>query len=518
MRKNIIMFIVLLSPVWVWGQVGLQTKSVSIFQGGNAFFIKEGQVPLEGGIYKLRNEDIPMARFGTLWFGSSASIAGIRSYTDTVNYQVKGQAQSIAELLAANEGAKASLHTERGQIVGVIKQVVMEKEKPVLVHIVLDDNHWLTMPPDQVKSVSFLSSPKLDKKPITRKKVDKVVEVQFGSSKASQPLDVMYLQQGLSWSPFYYLELIDDKKARLTLRTEVVNDAEDLRKTNVNFVVGVPNFQYAGSLSNLVKFSQQINPQKETYAAHRMKKGYAAYDMEEVVFESMPSFDNQLTGQQVEDYYFYPLSDITLAKGERAQYQLFAEELNYTHVYTSDISSGHDYTSMHRIGTDPERKSTVYHSIEIQNDSKNPLAEAPAFMVKKNGKTTSPLAQDKLSFTPIKGSTEIRIAETPEIEVKSNELILDKSDQGTNFWGRRYYKVKMQGVVKVKNYKREKLTVEVRNKVHGKTLSTSHPWEVLWQKVNSFSPNDQNYVQWEVTLKPGEEKTIKYEFEVFTER
>ena len=62
----------------------------------------------------------------------------------------------------------------------------------------------------------------------------------------------MYLSRNLNWTPTYLIELVDEEKARLTLRAEVINNTEDIENTNVNFVVGVPNFKDANQYSSLV--------------------------------------------------------------------------------------------------------------------------------------------------------------------------------------------------------------------------------------------------------------------------
>jgi hypothetical protein len=81
----------------------------------------------------------------------------------------------------------------------------------------------------------------------------------------------------------------------------------------------------------------------------------------------------------------------------------------------------------------------------------------------------------------------------------------------------RYYKAIIEGVLKIKNFKNKAITLEIRNKIQGQLKETSHPWKILWQKIH-FSPNEDNFVQWTLHLKKGEEKIIKYKFEVYVNR
>ena len=61
-----------------------------------------------------------------------------------------------------------------------------------------------------------------------------MLKIDFSTEKPEQPLDLMYLENGLSWSPTYLIELVDDKTANLTLRAEVVNNAENINNWMVD--------------------------------------------------------------------------------------------------------------------------------------------------------------------------------------------------------------------------------------------------------------------------------------------
>ena len=58
-------------------------------------------------------------------------------------------------------------------------------------------------------------------------------------------LTMGYLEHGLGWTPSYLVSLKDDQTALITMQSVLVDDVEDLKDTDLFFVVGVPNFAYA---------------------------------------------------------------------------------------------------------------------------------------------------------------------------------------------------------------------------------------------------------------------------------
>jgi hypothetical protein len=328
---------------------------------------------------------------------------------------------------------------------------------------------------------------------------------------------MMFLQKGLKWKPFYYMELLDNKKAKITLRSEVTNNLEDLENTTVNFVVGVPNFKYSRDLTGLVDFRvmQEIEPDNNNYNRYSKEDDYS---LAEVVVVS-PSFNNQITGENVEDFYFYPLKNFSLPKGGRGHYQLFSEEVTYESIYTCDIVNQYDYTHSRQNGDNQGKNpNKFYHSLKISNKSKNSFTNAPVVMVDKRNAQTRPLAQDLLQYTPINGSSSIKVTESPDVEIQQYEIIKTKAEERTYFYGNDFYKATIEGKISIKNYKNKDIKLEVRQKLEGTLGKTEQEWKILSQKVQPFSPNNLNNVQWDLNLKSGEEKTFTYQFDVYIDR
>src|SRR5262249_35469531 len=155
---------------------------------------------------------------------------------------------------------------------------------------------------------------------------------------AKEKLTMGYLEHGLGWTPSYMVSLVDDKNAQLTMQAVVTNEAEDVQDAELFFVVGGPNFAYADVLSPMSLQQSLVNLMKDERDARKAIGGfsnalqgqYAAFD--EVAANapmSLTSSVTELASAPEEDLFLYSRSGVTLAKGERASYNVFSGEVGY---------------------------------------------------------------------------------------------------------------------------------------------------------------------------------------------
>ncbi|NJN24502.1 MAG: hypothetical protein HC819_00125 [Cyclobacteriaceae bacterium] len=509
--------LLLFFPIFCQGQdEDLKTSSVSIFSDGNAFYVKDGIIAPTGGKYFFYNEKIPQARYGTLWFASSTSaLLAFKSYNDTTLSVATRTIKDLSELLSLNLEKKATLKLQESELTGIIKGVEFQKGAATLVHVLTDDQRWVSLKPEEIKMAGFEEKPLISKMD-SIKKPTKTLELTFKEKGKEVPLKMMYLQKGLSWNPFYYLQIKTGQSAQITMRAEVINDAEHIHDARLNLVVGEANFKYAEKMAGLVKFNKILDP-----SAEADNRNFYNYDMDisEVILQqpAKRSFEAQIISEEVEDYYFYPIEHVDLPMHSRAHFELFSTNVNYEDIYECTLTEQINLNNMYGNTQPPQQENKVYHSLKIHNKSNNPLAEAPVFLLDEQGGDTKPLAQDRMEYTPINAKSLVKISESKDVEIKSNEIITVKDEEGQNIWGRRYYKAVVKGSIKIISYKNEAIKLELSHLIHGNILNTSLPWEIVWQKVQS-SPNDINMVRWNIDLEKGEEKTIEYEYEVLVDR
>ena len=84
---------------------------------------------------------------------------------------------------------------------------------------------------------------------------------------------------------------------------------------------------------------------------------------------------------------------------------------------------------------------------------------------------TRPMSQDMLNYTPSKGHTFIKLTEAPDVKIEQAEKEISRQEKAkspTQNDGHWYDLVKVEGQVKIRNYKGETIDLNVRRTINGK--------------------------------------------------
>lgn len=454
--KYLTLLLVSCTAIDLLGQVNSLEKEVSIFTNGNSYVFEKIKVQPKDSSYRISNKDIPNARMGTLWItDASNSVESIISRTDTIESKVVTSI-TFENLLQNNVGREILAITSHNTLKGKIKEVYGSG------YLALDplgtenSMHWQFIKLSDIEGISFSEEPELEFRnnlnanQILSTKTERILEVNFSDSNQKE-MYIEYLQKGMSWRPFYYLNIESKSEAKLLIKAEVINDSDEIKNSKINFVVGVPNFKYSGQLTDLVDFNNKLNPYSESQQHDR----YLGASLEEVVIVG-----NNVNNEKFHDFHIYSKEDIDLPKNSRAHYNLAEQKIKYDHIYECDMQQFMDYSNSYNSNNrNPQTPNKVFHSLKFTNDSKNLLGEGPIIIVDKTKGNSTPLAQDKLDFTASGATTVVKITESPEIEINHIENVIERSDEPTKFWGREYYRAKVKGLITLENYKDEKLNL-----------------------------------------------------------
>ena len=523
MKKLILPIIALLLSTQLRAQSEFKTKSISIFKNGQAFVITEGAVSTTNNVYTLTK--VPNALFGTLWLtGLQSDIVQVTSKQEGVEESVECKAVSFRDLLFANKGKQFTLTTNDEKIyTGIIEDFDLQNDinSPLLIQT---NNTWIGILPSSIKNIEFAEKP--EKIAIsTTKTVKPVVKVQFAKG-GNQSLNMMYLQNGISWVPTYLLEIQSDTEARLKLQAEVVNNAEDIEKADVNFVVGVPNFKYANNPAILIPpIVKQIvektrsNTDNFNYGNMFSNAIHSSYD-----FNSDNSdLDNVNTvvvsgiqSDASEDFYFYNIKDISLEKGGRAHFPLFTVPVKIKHLYEANLSTRGEQ-GYRRYTNNPNflfgiEYCNVSHSIEIKNNSKNPFTTGSVMVI--DGKTQRPLIEDLIKYTAIGQSSYIKLAESPDIRVEEQEKIIDSKLENKK-WGNYTYKylLTVQSEVVIVNSKKQDIEMVVHKNITGKCKTATINYTNKQEYSNDINPREQ--LKFTLNIKAGQIFKFTYTYEIY---
>jgi hypothetical protein len=358
---------------------------------------------------------------------------------------------------------------------------------------------------------------------ITRESTVPVVRFDVGRGRGNaRRFEISYLAQGIAWSPSYVVAIDDEEKARISAKAVLVNDLTDLMETDVELISGYPSIEFAavrspmsleplGQLLDQVRSAGARGAMLGNDAIFRQRVDYYAETEERLAYPTMPT--TPVAGEDTEDLYFYSLPDVTLKRGERGYFGLFAEDVPYTDLYTWDIPDYVDQEDRYQAQTDGAAE-VVWHALRLTNTTGQPWTTAPA-MTMKDGRV---LGQATLPFTPRAGTSRLRITRAVSIRAEQEELEVQRTRDAARFHGYSYDEVIVEGTLKLTNFKPEDVTVEVTKEVSGEVGPADGSPEVVRLAKGMRRVNPRSRLSWNVDVPAGSENGVmlKYRYTFYT--
>ncbi|MCB9356770.1 MAG: DUF4139 domain-containing protein [Saprospiraceae bacterium] len=508
----------------------LNPRTVTVFKNNQSLVYKTGKVPVRDGRYVMT--DLPDALYGTFWLSAaSGDLSSVFSKVDSVGIPEPGNFNS---LLPCNVGKKVSVWLNFSPV-AVETGTLAKVEKVALpgypatnynywVQLKTQSGTWATFSSLQITRIDFFEEPVIcpDAGTALKKPVPSL-QANFKSDKAEQEIGLLYLTGNLGWLPMYSLTLADKGKSRLSLRAEIINDAEDLGDAELRLAVGVPNFSFANRPDWMVFFgADPVTPYRGNVFLNNMQQsalGYNNYIRPNATYEDAfvePGGENA-EGAQAEDFFFYTVRPGTFPKNSRYQVPVFETAIEPEHFYECRLpaagpGSFSGYYNQSR--NQEELKNQVAHFVEFTNPVKTPFTTGVVNINSQSGDVMYPLSQDKLPYTPAGAKCKVKIAETPEIKVTNGEGDVGRKEDAFRFFSRTYDEVTVEGQVCVTNYKNETVRLKVKRSLEGMPLSSEQGWTTT-QEQATLRANPSFELEWAIELKPGEEKKWKYSYKVY---
>ena len=530
----------------------LKTAAVAAFKNGLAFVVKQGDVRLEAGAGNLA--PIPNATLGSLWIAPHDAGASLEEVV-AHRYQVPRQQNltALADVLLANAGKVVTIVDNNqkeytGEIVGfrqaeksgagsasppdpseqnfnsnILPVAPQPRAMPEFL-LLKSDGKLLALYFHNVARVILPSDPILQQ---TEEEERKALSFKIKGVTGHANLTMGYLEHGLGWTPSYLVSLQNDKTAQITMQAVLVNDAEDLKDTDFFFVVGVPNFAYSNIPSpmalqqSLLEFMQAASRKDETNArysnaiAGQAIGGIVNFDA--LAAPSLAATTEELQGAQEEDLFLYSRKNVTLARGERATYNVFSETVNYEHIYEWNLEDqprvdgfGNAQNNSNS-GSDRSTKDNVWHTLRLKNTTKFPWTSAPTMVIS----GTKPLSQDTVTYTPKNATSSLKLTIATDIRASHEESEVERQKDVQRRRNYNYDQVTVEGTLNIKNYKSKEVRLSIAEKVRGAVESQTDDGKATKLAEAIAVDNPLSRLTWEVTLKAGEERIIKYRYKVW---
>ena len=518
-----------------------KTVAVAAFKNGLAFVLRQGEIPLTAG--SARISPIPTATLGTLWLATvnpEARIDEIVAYR--YNTATQRPIQTIGEMLRANAGKTVTITYQAKDYTGEVVGLQPAAPDPSINPIVPVDVRYAPQPHEDYlllrtdkRLMAFplggISMANLPDDAILRENIQtptQALRLKMKSTSAREKISMGYLEHGLGWTPSYLISLTDDTNAQITMQAVVTDDAEDLQNAQLFFVVGVPNFAYSNTLSPMSLQQSLVDFMKDAERDEDRKKSFGAFsnaisgqaamfDKAEAAPINLVNGVDEMASSPEEDLFLYSRSDVTLAKGERATYNVFSGSVGYEHLYNWEVE---DQPRVDAYGNvinqvqnmpDNTRADSIWHSIRLKNSTKFPWTSAPALVISGD----KPVSQDTLTYTQKSATSTLRITVATDIRASHEEREVARQQELNHRRGYNYDLVTLEGKLKVKNYKSKEVHLAIGKTVRGKTEFQSDEGKTVQLGEGIESDNPKSRLTWDVTLAPGQERVVTYRYKIW---
>jgi len=208
------------------------------------------------------------------------------------------------------------------------------------------EGDYITVRQDDVARIraANMSDGKL---PVPEKTVTEEVQVVKAPKDYRGPVRMRYLSEGVTWSPFYRVDLRDDGKLAINASATLMNDLEDFENVEVELISGFPNMVFASSLSALSKgmtFQNFLNNLANPNSPSYLRSGVASNIMSQSVFSNIaPAYDDiQPAGPQpalwtasgMDDMQYKSVGKLTMKKGDVLQLPIASKTADFEYVTT----------------------------------------------------------------------------------------------------------------------------------------------------------------------------------------
>lgn len=508
--------------------------SVALFKNGLA--VIKRQVALQGGGV-VRVADVPEPVHGTFFVESNGPLE--------VRVEKRRVALKTQPLLGQNlqdelAGLKVSIYCKNskanvsGTVISIPKPVddsevastsslTPSAPNPSRFLLLKTENGVSYVDVNEIASVEAEGDPK--REPITENKP--VLLLDAGAKSAGSMAQISYLTHGISWAPSYKVVLTDATRMSIEQNAVIRNELMDLSETEVSVISGYPSVQFGEVVSPLAatqtwtRFFQQLG----------LKGGNEGLS-NSVMIQSIAN--NRSGGEfgtgptvgpndsDTIDLHYHSIGKRSLKKGDAIAISTGTAQVEYERIVQWTISDTRD-----EWGRPQENRQVVSYSGEYLQDDvwdalkfKNtlafPMTSAPAMVTTGN----KFIGQGQVLWTNKNEEATLRINKALSIRARhfESESQVDepaKSERDfVNIGGLRFRKATINGELKLSNNRATESKIIIKRQFSGDYVKGDDSPKIDLREEGAWTVNKRNELQWTIVLKPGEERTVKYQYTV----
>ncbi len=479
----------------------LQPVRLSIFKNGTFFVKKEAAVSVENQTFYIPAPK--QVLMGTYWLGvgKDAGLNSIVIKTDT--FRKEQQAKSINDFLQANIGKDITLyrHIETGTAPKITGRLLYYDAAGKWARLRTEDKKLLIVSADDFDELALDAN---TGETFMTDSITEIAKVTLSKAVSSTTASTLSLQKGIQWFPSYQLRILNDKEARLEMKATLVNNSDDYLNTPVDIIIGNPE----------MFFGDQLDPACISYFSERLMSGridnFQQMTSNAVqngrivkVYDNFDFGEEDKTGEQFEDLYFYKLGTLNLEKDARVIVPVLTTTVAYKDVYAADL----DILST----VDNEKKPLeAWHSYRIVNSTAAPFTAGAVLVM---NAAEQAVAQSLLQYTPVKGSNEIRLSRALNIQMRNEEAEVKREKSTISNSSNSFYdKVNYKGTINIINYHDKKITIRISKTIGGVAVKMSDGGKAKITRNADDVYETMSSLQWEVEVEPRGKKVLNYDY------
>jgi hypothetical protein len=486
--------------------------AVDLFKNGLASVKREVTLG-KAGTYTI--DDVPQPVHGTLWLESTGAVDVTVKMRDV---EVPANETAPGNLQDDLAGKKVTVHFKgglRAPTAGTMMKMKPAKgeENAGNRFIVLQTAKGrVYIEPSEIASVE---SDDAGDKVIRRKPQLALTLAQ--SDKPETKVTIRYIAHGISWAPSYRLDISDPKTLTLEQHAVIRNELADLAGAEIRLISGFPSVEYAHVRSPL-------SPRTSWATYFGELAGYRRREID--------ALGNSIGGQQIAfnndrgataiaigatpsgegvDLHYQPIGKRTLADGESLALTVAKGKADYERIVEWLIP---DTRNAYGQPESREHSDDVWDALKFKNPLSFPMSTGPA-MVTANGLFNG---QRTTYWVNSGEETLLRVEKALSVRTRAseNELLVKDGSSRELIWigGRQYRKTTVEGELEVSNHRKETIQLLVRRRFSGELLQADASPKQALREEGVYSVNKRNELIWNITLKGGEDRKLKYSYTV----
>ena len=348
---------------------------------------------------------------------------------------------------------------------------------------------------------------------------------------------VVYLQKGLRWIPSYRVAIDGHGTATAKLQGILINELTDLAGVTANLVIGVPSFAFKDTLDPLALLPAATPLSSYFQTSDRSGLTNAIASQVAVARNAAPApaeaGPEVSDASQSEDLFLFTVKNVTLKKGQRLSLPVVENKMKYKDLYTINLPYSPPPEVRGNLNIDQQTEIARLlnsprpaHKIRLTNSATVPLTTAPALIVQDD----RVLSQGTMTYTPPAATVDLEIGKGVDIQVTRSETESSRTANAVRVNGDAYSEVHLTGAIKLTNYRKDAMEVEVTREVLGAAKNATnngrieklnamseypewwryYNWPYWWNQMNGLGR-----ITWNVTLAPGQSIDLNYEWQYY---